>query len=447
MNVNYEQFKKHKIPNLYIICNKCKLTIQDPNNTCKDETKCKMSSCKNKDRHAYKVRVKNAGGMVKERQKSLYGDFFDVAQEADKFTKLVKEGKADFFIPKLESISILDAVSFFLGKKDGYNVPEYQLKPISKHYRDELEKYLFRFLDSLKQKKIDPNLLGVKNISTTHIQIFVDYLRVQMNGEGFKPRYFNKHITSLREMLDVTCKAFTIELNIENLFNNARNPVGKAINKSLTFQEFDEIIKSIKVETGRYKKGRKKLVKNGTKETQNQSNHYRDWLINAYYLSLYTGRRREEILEMKWSDISNHKDRFFMSNENLKVSRAKKSRFDSTQLYLIPVFDQFMDFLISIGFNEKQGKDEYILTVENREFVKTQTMCDNLSKPFRHYSKLLGFDYTWYDLKNTYVSNLVLIAGDEANLITDTASMDTLKTHYLDNRVLYDKVMDRMKIN
>jgi hypothetical protein len=104
MNVNYEQFKKYKIPNLYIICNKCKLTTQDPNNTCKDEAKCRMSSCKNKDRHAYKVRVKNAGGMVKERQKSLYGDFFDVAQEADKFTKLVKEGKVDFFIPKLESV-------------------------------------------------------------------------------------------------------------------------------------------------------------------------------------------------------------------------------------------------------------------------------------------------------------------------------------------------------
>jgi hypothetical protein len=250
----------------------------------------------------------------------------------------------------------------------------------------------------------------------------------------------------LREMLDVTCKAFSIELDIKNLFENTRNPVGRAINKSLTFKEFDEIIKSIKVENGRYKKGAKKWDKNGTKETQNQSNHYRDWLINAYHLSLYTGRRREEILSIKWSDISKHKDRYFMSNENLKVSRAKKSRFDSTQMYLIPVFEQFMDFLVSIGFNEKQGKDEYILKIENREFVKIQTMCDNLSKPFTHYSKLLGYDYTWYDLKNTYVSNLVLIAGDEANLITNTASMNTLKTHYLDNRVLYDRVMDKMKI-
>ena len=79
MNVNHEQFKKHKVPNLYIICNKCKLTTQDPSNLCKGESKCKMSSCKYKDRHAYKVRVKNVDGMVKERQKSLHGDFFEVA--------------------------------------------------------------------------------------------------------------------------------------------------------------------------------------------------------------------------------------------------------------------------------------------------------------------------------------------------------------------------------
>ena len=52
MAVNYDQFKKYDVPCLYIVCNKCKLTTQNPDDKCKSKETgskgagCKMSSCK-----------------------------------------------------------------------------------------------------------------------------------------------------------------------------------------------------------------------------------------------------------------------------------------------------------------------------------------------------------------------------------------------------------------
>lgn len=57
-----------------------------------------------------------------------------------------------------------------------------------------------------------------------------------------------------------------------------------------------------------------------------RKNRYRPYLKDGFKLCLLTGGRREEIIDLKWSDIYEHESgiKFFMFN-NLKVERLKNS--------------------------------------------------------------------------------------------------------------------------
>lgn len=438
MAVNYDQFKKYDVPCLYIVCNKCKLTTQNPDDKCKSKETgskgagCKMSSCKNKDRHVYKVRVKVNEFDKSEKQKVLHGDFFDVIKDADKFKNLVREKNETIFLPNSAKPTLTSVFASFLAYKNDDGIVAYKAKNITKDYIEELFSYISKFLKVLISNGINPEIFPIEDIGEKHIDLFV----TELESAKYAPSYFNKHIKALKELTTYSNNYFKTSIDTIVLFDGALQYVGESENKMLTMEEFEFIINGINWENGKYRKGKK----------QEQSNYHRDWLIHAFYLCLFSGRRREEIINLKWSNVVNNKGSFFLTGANLKTIRMKKIKNNKEKQWVAPVFPQFYDFLVSIGLNDKMGSDEFILKISNRETVMLRTICDNFSKAFTHFSKKAGFDYKRNDLKNTYISNLSLIMGDNTNVITDHASLDVVKNNYLNPYGLHAEVGKKMMI-
>src|SRR5690606_34048821 len=90
------------------------------------------------------------------------------------------------------------------------------------------------------------------------------------------------------------------------------------------------------------------LLSNGVKK-----NMYQSYLKDAFRLGLFTGGRREEIVNLRWSDIqiTTEGTRFFML-DNLKVNRQKLSktqREGDDKKYCV-INGDFMDLLEEMGY-------------------------------------------------------------------------------------------------
>jgi len=163
--------------------------------------------------------------------------------------------------------------------------------------------------------------------------------------------------------------------------------------------------------------------------TGEKKHHYHPWLKFAIQLGLLTGRRRDEIVNLKFSDIKtdNEGNLLYIETEDYKVNRARDNLSDSSKkLIFIPITKTLKKLIYKKGYDKYKWTDTYLLAPEKTKY--RDTLKNQMSKGFSHYYNQLntGRNLTFKCLRKTYITHLALSIGLNAKVVTRHSGEDVI---------------------
>jgi integrase len=291
-------------------------------------------------------------------------------------------------------------------------------KNLTQGHIDECVRFCWRFIENLALTK-NVKLIRPKDIKPVDVSNF--YIWAE---ENYSSSTFNKCFIAVRAFFE-----FLIEIENIEMKNPFRKFVPKSVTPSsidiITEDEFNQVLAAVDTFNPFITLGGK-----GEKK-----NLYKPYLKDGFKLFLLTGGRRQEVVDLKWSDIySTPQGVKLFIIDNLKVKRMKKNNKECKKYIGINV--DLEDFLIELGMNEKIGTDEYIL-YPNRTST-TKTIMTDLSRGFSHYKEGAGIkkDISLSNLRKTYLTWHHQVLGDDTGLVSSHSTTQVLEKYYLDPKVL-----------
>lgn len=420
--------KNKSIKGLFIYCNYCKSIIH---NKCK-KTNGSSLNCPHADTHVFKA-VFYIPGSKKTRTRILDTQDVDEAIiQTIEFEKHLKENHYElqytgekFRRPEL----LLDCMGLYLDYLNNVNVPAHRQKIRSQGHLNEVERYFRYFFACLKANDIEYKTLRANKVNDKLLGLFHRYL---LDEKKYNNTSFNKVITIMKSFYN-----FLIDeegYDFKNPFKRMNyRPVRPTV-ETITKEEFEELLNKIRKEKG------KQVLSTGENKY-----HYYSWLKYAIQLALLTGRRRDEIINFKYSDIKcdSKGAMLLLESEDHKVNRAMSNYSDeSKRLIYIPITRALRNLIIENDYHDYKGTDTYLLAPDkttNRETLKNQ-----MSKGFSHFYNQLatGRHLTFKCLRKTYITRLALSLGLNARVITRHSGDDVLIKHYLDEKILSKVAQD-----
>ncbi|MFV8466700.1 tyrosine-type recombinase/integrase [Flavobacterium sp. LB1P62] len=401
--------KKLKLPKnpylgMKIFCHKCK----------RDNP-----SCDHYDIHKYKVKIHIPGGDNKKKTKVLDSkDYAQAVKEAIKFKEQLEANNFNkpIIVVEENNFTMLGALIEYRRYLSGEHRYTHMVKNISKGYQDECMRYCKYFLDTFK---------GVKNVSETSIRDVSqdDVARFySWTEKHYKEKTFNKCLSEIKSFFK-----FIIEVEKIEMKNPFEVYVSKKVTKSniytLDRSEFEDILKAVH-------SANPIVTLGGRGEKKNM---YRNYLIDGFKLSLLTGGRREEVVDLKWSDIfTTVKDVKFFKIKNIKVELLT----DEDHWKYIPINTDLMNLLLEFGYNDKKQTNDFILFPERQ--VLTKTIMNDLSKGFTHYKKMANIDkkVSFKNLRKTYLSWVNAVMNKDTGILSSHSTYEILERYYIDPAIL-----------
>jgi integrase len=398
---------KHPHTGLKIFCKTCR--VDNPN-------------CKHYSNQIYRVRIHVPGTGSGVKTKFLTAtEYEDAVLETIQFQKELSSNCYTRVIEKTDigtDYNIGGAIIKYHQYLSGKSSYAHLKKDVSKGYIDETIRYCKLFAKNLKKTR-DIRTTRVTDIQKTDVANFYKW------AEGlYAEKTFNKCLNSVKSFYE-----FLIDVEEIEMRNPFRNFVTKTLPPAsidtITQKEFKDILEAIDTADpicnlgGKYKK----------------KNRFKPYLKDGIQLFLYTGGRREEVVNLKWSEIfttENGIETFVV--DNLKVKRIKKNKKEYKKYF--PVNVDFKEYLMELGMEEKLGKDEYIFYPNRTE--TSASIMDNLSKGFSHYKEAAGIKKTFSlsNLRKAYISWTHQVMGNQTGLLTSHSTTQVLKDYYLDPKVL-----------
>jgi integrase len=386
-------------------------------NTCKRDN----SKCKHFDNQHYRIRIHIPGTIKGIKSKVLSAvEYKEAVIEAINFEKeliATDYSLSEDHLGNGNDYSIVDAVIRFNQYLDGANQYAHLKKNISKGYKNELIRYCTVFLKCLKKSK-EIKVARINKINKNDISSFYT-----MAGGMYSPRTFNKCMNGVKFFFD-----FLINIEDIEMKNPMRNYVSKVVTQptieAVTKEEFESILYAVDNHDPIH-------ILGGKGERKNMFKPYLNW---GFRLFLLTGGRREEVVNLRWSDvfITTNGVKFFKIG-NLKVERIKKVK---NIFKYIPINDDLYDLLVEMGYHDKKDSDEYVL-FQQRE-VTSLTIMDSLSKSFTYYRKSAGItkDISLSNMRKTYLTWVNQVMSTDTKILSSHATDGVLKEYYLDPTVL-----------
>jgi integrase len=389
--------------------------------------------CKHYERQVYRVRIHIPGDSSSVRTKFLEAENYnDAVAECVDFERELKangyERTAVTFSETSTDYSIVDAIVKYREYMSGESKFAHLKKNVTQGHIDESVRYCWKFVENLSLSK------NVKRIRPTDIKAEDVSNFYKWAEENYGNKTFNKCFVAVRAF-------FEFLIDIEDF--NMKNPFRKFVPKittpanidTITEDEFNQVLAAVDTFNPFITLGGK-----GEKK-----NLYKPYLKNGFKLFLLTGGRREEVVDLKWSDIySTPQGVKLFIIDNLKVKRMKKNNKECKKYIGINI--DLEDFLIELGMNEKIGTDEYIL-YPNRTST-TKTIMTDLSRGFSHYKEGAGIkkDISLSNLRKTYLTWHHQVLGDDTGLVSSHSTTKVLEKYYLDPKVLTAVEISALKV-
>lgn len=428
MNKGLKIPENKSVKGLFVYCNYCKSIVT---------TKCKkthgsISFCPHADRHTYKA-VFYIPGTKRTRTRIISTrDINEAIIETLEFEKHLKASNYENVkdnISKTKLVLLIDYMNFYLDYLNNINVPEHKWKSRSVGHIMDVERTFRYFITSLKNQSYSIQDLKVFEVGDIHVGLFHSYL---INEKGYANVSYNKAISIMKSFFSF------LSNNSEYLFKNpfngiSRRPEIRTI-KTITQREFESLLAIID------KKRSLQILSTGEKKY-----HYYEWLKFGIQLGLYTGRRRDELIALKYSDIKTNEvgELLYIESEDFKVTRSKFSNpVKGLKKIYIPITRKLKAVIVENGYWDFRESDNYLLApgkINNRE-----TLMNQLSKGFSHYYKQLntGRNLTFKSLRKTYISHLTASFGYNVKAITGHSGEDVIYKHYLDRTLMMKAVSE-----
>ena len=391
------------------------------------------SKCRHYNRQVYRVRIHVPG--TKNASKSFYleaKNYNDAIIECALIEKeLIQNGFEK--VKQIDSVSLTDycigdAVVKYREYMQGESKYAHLKKSLTQEHIDECVRFCWKLVENVALTK------NIKRTRPTDIKIEDVSNLYKWAEQNYSPTTFNKCFNAIRTFFE-----FLIDIENIEMKNPFRKFVPKVVTPSnidiITEDEFNQILGAVDTYNPY-------ITLRGKGEKKNM---FKPFLKDGFKLFLLTGGRREEVVDLKWSDIySTPQGIKLFIFDNLKVNRIKKDSKERKKY--IGINADLEDFLIELGMNEKIGKDEYILS-PNRDRI-TKTMMSDLSKGFTHYKNGAGIkkDISLSNLRKTYLTWHHQILGDDTGLVSSHSTTHVLDKYYLDPKVLTAVEISALKV-
>lgn len=309
--------------------------------------------------------------------------------------------------------SILKYNQYLSGK---YEL-KHLVKKVSEAHRKETIRFIKLFCNVLKDHH-NFEILRVRDISSKDVSRFYETLECK-----YAPRTFNKCMIALKGFFKFLIEIEKLEMNNPFQVYQSKSVANKRV-ETITKDEFEKILNSIKPEDSLFKLGGKGEVKN----------MFRDYLKVGFKLLLFSGLRREEVTDLKWNDIFFSVDVSFFMIKNKKVERNNNVKGEFYKY--VPINSDLFDLLIELGYEKMKTTNNYILCPDRSE--SQLTIMNTLSKSFTFYKNKAGIkkDISLKHLRKTYISWVNQVMGNETGVLTSHSANGVLIEHYLDPTII-----------
>ena len=402
-------------------CLKCKWQLGDGKcHENKDDLKSILKCC-HKEKHRFNLTV-CVPSTDSRRMKSIKTRVFSEALiEMENFRKELFETNYQKPIQIIQQNKsgdlFVELCADYLDFQSGENTPSHLKRKRSKDHISDCKRTLERFCIALSKKGYKLEILNVKSIGDNEVGFFHDYL-VEEFGFQKDSSSYNRHFRVGKAFIN-----WCIEQKQIDMFNPFTKAELKVERKNLEVITKDEFQRLLEVTTEENGYDPNPLGK--------KHNAYFPWLKTAFKLAIETGLRNDEIIRLKWSDLSTlDKEKKAFQINDFKVNRKQFGTEGGKNKKIVPLTAGLMDLLNELGFEENVGKDVPILNTDN--YGSDSTIEKAISRAFGHYIKqVTDKPLQFKNLRKTYISHLVMALGDKAKLFTGHSDDEVLMNHYI----------------
>jgi integrase len=407
------KLKKPKLTGMKIFCTTC----------CSDNP-----TCKHFDKHAYRMRLHVKGSGKGIRSKTLVSRDYDTA--VDEAIAFKKEMLKSDFQPKkskkqIASKPLRHTLVTAILKYDQYLGGQHELvhlrKIVSDAHRKEMIRFCIYFTDAVK-KTDNVQKLALDDITQHHVASFYQWAE-----DKFAPKTFNKAMAALKAFFEFAINIEKVKIDNPFAIYNTKSAIKRQV-QTLSQQEFLDVLYAVDNADPVAHLG-----------NEIKKNRYYPYLKHAFRLFLLTGGRREEVVELKWSDImiTVQQVRFFqVANRKVQKQRMAKNSQATTADKYFPINADLQQLLDELGFETYKGQNRYILYPERT--VSTNTIMNRISASFTHYRKAAGIEkeVSLDELRKTYLTWMNVVMNSDTKVLSSHTSDNVLQVHYYDPKIL-----------
>jgi integrase len=330
-------------------------------------------------------------------------------------------------------VLLVDCIEDFMAFIRDENVPHHKrgnrTDRVIKHY----ERSLMYLCLALERNGIDSRIVRFSQLNDNAVGYFNEFL---LNTKGFRNKTYNNHMAEVKKFSRYIRKKYSI--NGEDPFSECRKRKVMKSNKSIEWEEFLKVLELTTHENSFVTDIHGKV-----------RNYYKPWLKVAFELGLYTGGRREEVVNMKWNGIILNRSGDFSRIEvnHYKLTRANKNILGKGDIEIkkVPMNEDLKELLYILGYEKNKGKDQYILAPE--ETCTREHMMNLITKTFNMYFRLADFGIVkqFKDLRKTYSTTMYILRGEKAHEATGHEGMGILKSNYIDDNAVLEAMSEEFK--
>jgi integrase len=390
--------KKYQKSGLHIYCNKCKKYMT------------KNYSCEHKESWKYKIKIHIPGTQSKSRSKTCKSSDIEGAMvELHEFNKEFKNVNRKITLKKGGTLIVgVQRYLQMIHREGEFSRNPKSLDPI--HVKDCL-RVIDRFIQSLKNSGKKPDSMLLSDLDERVIAPFKELVDKIIRSTAARDR----HTRIMRSFINfLTNRGMYKGANFfKSVATSNIQPSPIAINQD----EFKKIISAIN-EGNSW----------GIKGSSRKKNYYRQWFKDLIILSRYTGLRKEEIYNLKWSDIITVKGNFrLLIVHNLKVERLLDK---DDILKVVPVTKKLGEILDRLEKNPFKTDSKILDTG-----MTWKAYRDFVSRAFTHFYKVAMPEVehkVFNQLRKSQITDIQSILGEDAHLISGHSNNSVISKHYVD---------------
>lgn len=383
----------------------------------------------------YKAKVHIKGTKNSSRIKLFRADEVEIAIQLFQQFKLEMKNndfqKVELKQKIVKPVFIIDCIEDFIRYKKGENVPDHERVELKSTTIRNFELCCEYLIFALSDKDIDVKVFKFESFNPK----IVGYISAYIANKISANKTYNNYIANIKSFTKHIYEKYYPEL--ENPFKKLKKFKEKKDVRAISKTEFMKLIDVVKPENGMGVQKQKHLFK--------KLNFYRPWIVDAFYLGLFTGGRNEETIKMKWSDIKINEEGQMSLIEiiDYKMTRIEKNGGIENIPYTktVEITPEFEDMLREMGYEEMKNSNEYILA-PGEKMSRETTMERLMSDAFTHFYRLLNLPIkkNFKHLRKTYVTNCFIQTADTKEFLIRTghANMDTPLNHYVDMRIVME---------